>query len=397
MNFPNTNVSRLTLFAFHKSRTLKFVMTAFFALSFPLLTAPQIFAKSQSAQLIERAEFLHFNGNTLGAIDALEKAREVDSNNADIHLSLLNLYLIEKMQPEAKKECSDLIRLKPNDSIAYMLLANLEKEADVKKSISVLQSAPPTLQNLAKFQSLYGFCYLETSEFEKAITAFNAAIKDDARDNEAKIGLSIAYWRSGDLLNALKTIDIAVAAAPKVAEIRKVKGDMLAESGKFEEAKKELEAALKIDSKLKGVHTSLGHIHIKQNREKEAEELLRKATELNVEDATAFFLLGQLYEKQEKHGEAAREYRNSAYLEKDKVTAAKLNEHANGLIAKSRGIGNINFDNMASFEISKTPVEIFGMSYKDLIKIPKASTQNATTKPVELAAPPPAKLDVTKH
>lgn len=383
--------------AFHKSRALSIAMTAFFALSLPLLTAPQILAKSQSAQLIERAEFLHFNGNTLGAIDALEQARDVDSNNADIHLSLLNLYLIEKMQTEAKKECADLIRLKPNDSIAYMLLANLEKEADVRKAITVLQSAPPNLQNLAKFQSLFGFCYLETSEFEKAKNAFITAIKADARDNEAEIGLSIAYWRSGDLPNALKTIDIAAAATPKVAEIRKVKGDMLAESGKFEEAKKELEAALKIDSKLKGVHTSLGHIHIKQNREKEAEELLRKATEVNVEDATAFFLLGQLYEKQEKHGEAAREYRNSAYLEKDKMTAAKLNEHANKLVASASGKAGVNFDNMESIEISKTPVEIFGMSYKDLIKIPKTSTQNASTKPVELAAPPRAKLDVNKH
>jgi len=146
-----------------------------------------------------------------------------------------------------------------------------------------------------------------------------------------------------------------------MGDLRKLRGDMLAAAGKFEEALKELEIAK--EKKVRNVHSSLGQIYLKQDRTAEAEAALRKATEQNVEDSLSFFLLGQIYEKNGKLDEAIKEYRNSAYLEKDKDTASKISARADALALAKRQKQPI------ILTPPKNHVEVFRYSYKDMIRL----------------------------
>ena len=190
-------------------------------------------ARSASKE-IERAEFLFFNGDKLGAIEMLEKAKEIDPDNADIHTRLLNLYSAEKMRKEAKAECRVLMKLKPDDGISYLMLANLEKEDDnLNEAIEVLKNCPQVLRSSADLCSVLGFCYLQSGKFSLAKESFLKALAEDKKKSDARVGLAIAYWRDGDVERGIKTIDESIADAPDSGDIRKLKGDILAAAGKF--------------------------------------------------------------------------------------------------------------------------------------------------------------------
>jgi len=349
------HIKRMELRQIRLSTILIVLLLAFAAAELPAS------ARSTDKE-IERAEFLFFHGDRLGAIEMLEKARDIDSDDADIHTRLLNLYVLEKMRKEAKEECRLLMKVKPDSSISYLMLANLEKEDNnLDTAIEILKSAPDDGKSRADFASLLGFCYLQAGKFSQAKSSFQKAITLDKKKIDASVGLAISQWREGDVESGLKTVDQVIASTPDMGDLRKLRGDMLAAAGKFEEALKELEIAK--EKKVRNVHSSLGQIYLKQDRTAEAEAALRKATEQNVEDSLSFFLLGQIYEKNGKLDEAIKEYRNSAYLEKDKDTASKISARADALALAKRQKQPI------ILTPPKNHVEVFRYSYKDMIRL----------------------------
>jgi len=331
------------------------------ALSLLAAGADQVAFARSAGKEIERAEFLFFHGDRLGAIEMLEKAREIDGDDIDIHTRLLNLYVLEKMHKEAKEECRVLMKMKPDSSVNYLMLANLEKEDNnLDAAIEILKSAPADSKSDADLASLLGFCYLQAGKILEAKNSFQKSVSIDKKKTDARVGLAISLWRDGDVENGLKTIDQAIAEAPEMGDLRKLRGDMLAAAGKFEEALRELEIAK--EKKVKNIHSSMGQIYLKQNKTVEAEAALRKATEQNVEDSLSFFLLGQIYEKDGKLDEAIKEYRNSAYLEKDKETASKISARADALAAAKGQKPVIILAPQKNF------IEVFRYSYKDMIR-----------------------------
>jgi tetratricopeptide (TPR) repeat protein len=167
----------------------------------------------------------------------------------------------------------------------------------------------------AKFTGV-GQYYYAQNNFDEAIKFFSGAVKLDAKNQNAKLGLSDALAAKGAILfaadkkdeaklsfeNALSYNDKNSAAYAGLGEVY----DALDETSETNlTAIKNFEKALSIDKDLTQVYAPLGVLYFQQNDLVKADEYLTKAVAIDEKDAEAQFFLGQVRFKQNKFDEAA--------------------------------------------------------------------------------------------
>ncbi len=83
---------------------------------------------------------------------------------------------------------------------------------------------------------------------------------------EARYARAIALYRIPDLANAVKTIDGLIAEQPRDPYFRELKGQMLFENGRLDEALPEYEAAVRLKPDATLLRVALAHVQIELNR-----------------------------------------------------------------------------------------------------------------------------------
>jgi Flp pilus assembly protein TadD len=86
----------------------------------------------------------------------------------------------------------------------------------------------------------------------------------------------------------------AALLMPDIADVRRIYGILLAQSGRNAEALQELEAAARLDATMIGIHFHLGKVLSDLGYEDRAERAYRRAVELEPENASAWNNLGIL-------------------------------------------------------------------------------------------------------
>ena len=145
--------------------------------------------------------------------------------------------------------------------------------------------------------------------------------KDEARykaeqaEQRVKLALdhfdrSTLYYYRGNFELALNEVDKAVEIN-RTAEYLNLKGLILSELGKNDEAKKVYQEALKLEPNLAEIYNNLGLLHLKSKKIEDAAVAFQEALKRNVNYTLAYVHLGKVLLEMEKYDEAMQVFQRA--------------------------------------------------------------------------------------
>ena len=163
--------------------------------------------------------------------------------------------------------------------------------------------------------------------------------KYDARDTgiEARYARAIAFYRDGRIERALPLIDKLIADFPKDPYFRELKGQVLFENGRVDEAVAAYRDSVNLLPDAPLILTSLGQALLEQNRpqaDKEALKYLKQAIRYDTDNPMTWRFLGVAYGRGGDIGMASLALAESGLLYGDKQTVRQQAERAEKHLAK---------------------------------------------------------------
>jgi tetratricopeptide (TPR) repeat protein len=124
----------------------------------------------------------------------LHKALELDSENADIHVDLANLYSDLHKTHEGREHCLAAIRLNPASPRPWQCLGNIEKSlGNIQTAITHYEKSIELDEKYYKAYNSLGNCYSQLNELELAEKFYLKALKINSEDYLAIHGLANYY------------------------------------------------------------------------------------------------------------------------------------------------------------------------------------------------------------
>ncbi len=156
-----------------------------------------------------------------------------------------------------------------------------------------------------------GQYYYDRDEVDKSIDAYRTAIDLDAKNTDAKLGLSDALAsKGGGLLSTDNTrearllFDEAIKLNDKNSVAFSGLGEIYDALNDDDKAILSYEKALALNADLTELYSSLGVLYTQKNDIAKADEFLNKALQINRSDATTQYFLGVLRLKQNRYEDA---------------------------------------------------------------------------------------------
>jgi tetratricopeptide (TPR) repeat protein len=316
------------------------------------------------------------------AIETYQKALKADEDSLDLRKGLAQALLEDGKQDQAEKEYLKIIEADPDEGLAYMRLGQIyRKRQEFEKALENFNKANSILINSVEVPFYIATLYEELGKFEKAEERFEHLLKLTAKQDrkysepEAQnrgIFLTHAgyvaqqlgkYSNAVELFSELKSLspeltlkgesyiidtyrtskqlDKAVAAAeaamkahPEEQDLKILYLDVLAESGRQDQAISDLEKMLKGEDDDLKIYSALIQIYQRDKKFKEAEQVLVSAEKYFKNREAYLFTLGSLCERQKEYDKAEVAFRD--ILELNPKHAATLNYY--GYMLADRGI-----------------------------------------------------------
>jgi len=190
-------------------------------------------------------------GDYPSAIRWLEKAVELDANNAEAWYFLGRAYYTRSRISEAKAAFEKVLQLKPNDAKAENNLGLVfESEARPAEAIEAYQQAIAWQQANAKpseqpYLNLGGLL-LDEGRNEEALPVLEQAAKLSPTNALCRLKLGIAYLRLLKLENARRELEEAARLDPENAAVHFQLGKLYKQMRLLDQAQKEFQRAEEI-------------------------------------------------------------------------------------------------------------------------------------------------------
>jgi len=152
----------------------------------------------------------------------------------------------------------------------------------------------------------------------------------DATDEPSLLAHAVAYFRTPDLPKALASVDRLIAKNPKDAFAYDLKGQILFEHGKIQDAITAYTKAEELEPKNALILSDLGRSHLALNSPQayeKAAQLLQEATAIDPTHSASFHHLGEAYGKKGEMGKSYLAFAQESLLinnPKDALQYAKL-------------------------------------------------------------------------
>lgn len=320
-------------------------------------------AKSKGAQLSAK-------GDISGAIEAFESAARFKPNSFDIQLNLANLYFKKNQFERAINACKKMLELRPQNQNAHVMMANLMRSTGRQKdAIAEFQQALKLGADDSSIYSALGFCYLHEGDVEKAEEFLLKAAAEKQRPVDAFIGLAIIHYKKRDFPSALTDLDRVLEEKPESAEARKLRGEVLLELGRLEDAEIELRKSVTIMPTLRPAHMALANVYFRMKDLPRAEAALRRVLDLKEEDAEMHYALGVILDRQGRHIEAAGQFEEGALTDRNPASADRMKAHAEELRRQSLDLSvDRQYKKLLNLGGEPTAESVFGLRYEALIK-----------------------------
>ncbi|MBC7997518.1 MAG: tetratricopeptide repeat protein [Leptolyngbya sp.] len=339
-------------------------------LSGSLFVGSDAFAKDSFKSAKERGAYLFAKGDMDGAIEAFEAACVIKPDSYEVHLNLVNLFYKKGKIERAISECRTLLKLKPKSKDAHIMMANLMRTSgQYKAAIEEFQKAIEIGAHDRPLYSAIGFSYLHEGDLEKAEEYLKKAATDKEPSMDALIGLAILDYRKKNYESALSSLDKILVRKSDSTEARKLKGEVLIELGRVDEAIIELEQVIAMNPGFRAAYMTLSNAYFQKKDLTKAEAILRRSLLLKKTDPDSHYALGVILDRQGRSIEAAGQFETGAQADSNAASAARMREHAVELRAQS--ISNVDAKQYSSLlNLGGTPNSetVFGLKFENLIK-----------------------------
>jgi tetratricopeptide (TPR) repeat protein len=193
-------------------------------------------------------------------------------------------------KPGAKKEQ----RLAAEALFTQALL--VARGGDAKEALQLMQQAdglgfPPLDSPL---MLLAAECLIDLREYDLAIGAYRAFLKQQPSNVAARAALGAALYSRGKLQDARKELEEVVRVAPKTPRANYTLGAVLFEQKAYEDARSRLERELALDPRCTPCLSRLAHIAYLEGDDARCESWLAKATAIDQADIEAQLVAGML-------------------------------------------------------------------------------------------------------
>jgi tetratricopeptide (TPR) repeat protein len=181
-------------------------------------------SKQQGDIYLRIGETYRRKGDSLGAIQALQKARETMPDNVVV-LSTLALVLDGAgRRREAQQVYEATLKLDPNNAVALNNFAFLlaESGGDLDAALTMAQRARQLLPELYEITDTLGWIYLKKNLSDQAIDAFSEIVKKQSARSTYRYHLGMAYAQKGDQATALSHLAEALKLNPTKDEHDKI-------------------------------------------------------------------------------------------------------------------------------------------------------------------------------
>jgi tetratricopeptide (TPR) repeat protein len=181
-------------------------------------------SKAQGDLYLRIGETYRRKGDLNGAIQSLQKAREVLPDNIVV-LSTLALVLdIAARRPEARQVYEATLKIDPNNGVALNNLAYLMAETggDLDEALTKAQRAKQLMPDLAEISDTLGWIYLKKNLSDNAIDIFKQLVNKMPDHSTYHFHLGMAYSQKGDKSKALEQLREALKYNPQKDEKQKI-------------------------------------------------------------------------------------------------------------------------------------------------------------------------------
>src|SRR5882762_1007083 len=179
---------------------------------------------------------------------------------------------------------------------------------------------------------------LRDGDFENAEKMFRELLAKDARDKDARLGLSFALLKQRHLQDAYDQAARVILVDPLSARAHALLGAAILASGNFKNSVEEFRTALSLQENEALAIGGLALVDFYENRIDAAIKGLRRAVSLDGNEPDYIFNLGQATARNERYKEAADAY--ETFLMIAPKTDADRRARIRGLIDFLRYLGN---------------------------------------------------------
>lgn len=212
--------------------------------AFDALPAETTGREARAAIELARAELFYREGNTAGALAALDKAKGYHGEHAT-YLSLRGKILLTagKVNEGLAALKAALDAVPQAQRYMYELAESYARHEQAKAAVTLLRSQAEKLGEDAAYHVALGNAYLAAGDPKEAKAAFDKALEKRAEHPDALLGLGILAWQQRDNDKAREWFEKAAGARSTFPEVYAAVGMMFAEMGAAADGNKQLELA----------------------------------------------------------------------------------------------------------------------------------------------------------
>jgi len=313
----------------------------------------------EMAQQLPRQEEIYFYlgvsymelGRVQKAEEVLKKALRLNPNYVAAYFELAEVYERTLQLQESLETYDRIIQVDPFGEAGRIALFRrnivqgilLARSQDFDGALRLFQSAAEIDPDNPDAHYQIGRVYRRINEEVKAEEAFRKVVTLNPQYQPAYLELGDLYQHQTRFQEALDAYINAAQINPNTpggrnaqAKIPFLQGNLLAQSGKMEEALKAYQQALRITPDPAPIYFSIAQVYLAKGDLENAEAALVRTLEVDPKNQGALLKIGILYEQQGKLEEALRAYENARDVQprsRDGIDAAVSAHTVRGKIA----------------------------------------------------------------
>ena len=324
------------------------------------------------------------------ALKEFSELAEEDPRDAQPLLQMSRIYRQQHKLKEAREASDKAKALDPNNlDIRFNEVNILDGEGKTTEAIAMLKEilgagsknrlSTGEKQNRLWLLERLGGMQRGAGQHQDAVATFRQMAETDSEQAARATAQIVETWRSArDYPKAMAEADAAVKQNPADRAMKLIRANLLAETGKVEEAAKEVRTLL--DGKNdRDVQMSLVQIYDKGKNYAEMTKAIDAAEKLSTSDEDkegVYFARGAMYEKQKKYDLSEAEFRKILAINPDSPGALNYL----GYTFADRGVKLTEALSMIQKALEKDPgngayLDSLGWVYFKLDRLPEAEAQ----------------------
>jgi tetratricopeptide (TPR) repeat protein len=194
----------------------------------------------------------------------------------------------------------------------------------IDEAIAHLESACSLAPDRAEPRRALGRAYQLAGEDAKAIEAHRRALRLDAGDERARLGLADALAQAGHAAEALTILQETLDALPDSGRARYAMARLHQRQGNYSEALRDFDRAVLFRPLLglNGIYETMGSLYAARQDFEAAAAAYAARLELHPNDPDGHYDLGDMYLRQDRHDEALAEFTVALLLDPSHAAAA---------------------------------------------------------------------------